>query len=409
MPKLDTFVIVGASLAGAKAAEALRSEHFAGRIVLIGDETRRPYERPPLTKGFLLGTADAESPFLHEPDWYATHDIDLRLGARVTEVDVRNRIVRTGAEAIAYDRLLLATGSAPRRFPGPGGDRENVLYLRSYDDSQRLSGVLRDGGHLTIVGSGWIGLEVAAVARQRGIEVTVVTPDSVPLGRVLGDRIGGVFTELHRSHGVDFRFGRRVRELRGGTRVEQVLLDDGTTVQTDNVLVAIGAEPNVDLAERAGLAVANGVLVDAYHRTADPSVFAAGDIANVDHPRYGTRIRVEHWSNALHSGPAAARSMLGSGTPWTRVPYFFTDQYDLSMEYAGRLTPGADLVVRGELDKRECIVFWTVGGQVVAGMNVNVWDVNDQIQNLIEAGFSGHRVDSARLADPAVPLAELLP
>ncbi|TDC33215.1 NAD(P)/FAD-dependent oxidoreductase [Micromonospora sp. 15K316] len=410
MPNPDTFVIVGASLAGAKAAEALRSEGFAGRVVLIGDDARRPYERPPLTKGLLLGTADAESPFLHELDWYAQHDIDLRLGVRVTDLDVRNRTVRTGTEEVAYDRLLLATGSTPRRFPGPGGDRENVLYLRSYDDAQRLSDVLRDGGQLTIIGSGWIGMEVAAVARQRGVSVTVVTPDSVPLGRVLGDRIGAVFADLHRGHGVDFRFGSRVQELRGGTRVEQVLLDDGTTVETDHVLVAIGADPDVELARRAGLAVGNGVLVDAYHRTSDPNVFAAGDIANVDHPRYGTRIRVEHWANALHSGPAAARSMLDRGTPWTRVPYFFTDQYDLGMEYAGWLPPGstADLVVRGDLEARECIVFWAVDGRVAAGMNVNVWDVNDQIQKLIEAGFSGRRVDPARLADPTVPLADLL-
>ncbi|MEU4688907.1 FAD-dependent oxidoreductase [Actinoplanes sp. NPDC023714] len=389
----ETFVIVGASLAGTRAAETLRGEGFEGRVVLIGEDERLPYERPPLSKGLLLDQAD---PFLHDESWYADQRIEVRLGERVEDLDVAARTVH----GVGYDRLLLATGSRPRRLPGS----DHCLYLRTYDDALRLKDVLAAGGRLTVVGSGWIGLEVAAAARQRDVAVTVITPETVPLQNVLGTKVGAVFADLHRAHGVGFRFGSGVAAIDGTA----VRLTDGSTVDGDHVLVAIGAQPNVELAERAGLAVDGGVLVDAHHRTSDPAVFAAGDIASVDHPLYRTRIRVEHWGNALDSGPAAARSMLGGGSPWTKVPYFFTDQYDLGMEYAGTLEPGAELIVRGDLAKRECIVFWVLDGRVTAGMNINVWDVTDQIQELITAGFGGHRVDVARLADPAVPLPELL-
>jgi 3-phenylpropionate/trans-cinnamate dioxygenase ferredoxin reductase subunit len=408
-----TFVIVGASLAGAKAAETLRKEGFDGRIVLLGDDPRRPYERPPLSKDLLLGKADPESPYVFDPQWYTGHDVDLRVGTRVTALDAGQRKVRTATgEEIRYDRLLLATGSSPRPLALPGADLPNVSTLRTYDDSERLAAILLPGTRLTIVGSGWIGLEVAAAARTRGAEVTVVTPDAVPLQHVMGDEIGRAFGTLHTGHGVDFRFGRQVTGLLAEDgKVTQVLLDDGTALGTDHVLVAIGASPNVELAEKAGLAVANGVLVDALHRTSDPDIFAAGDIAAVDHPLLHARVRVEHWANALNSGPAAARAMLGQGTAWDHLPYFFTDQYDLGMEYAGWLAPGAEpeIVVRGDLAGLECIVFWTVDGHVAAGMNVNVWDVTDQIQDLIKAGLRGAVVDPARLADPAVALPDLLP
>ncbi|WP_305785685.1 NAD(P)/FAD-dependent oxidoreductase [Symbioplanes lichenis] len=406
MASSETFVIAGAGLAGAKAAETLRAEGFGGRIVLAGAEQRRPYERPPLSKGLLLGAAG--SPFVHDADWYAGHDVELRTGVTVTAIDRGGRAVVAGPERIPYDKLLLATGSSPRRWPGPGGDLAGVRYLRTWEDSLALAAELTAGRRVTVLGSGWIGLEVAAAARERGAEVTVVTPAPAPLHRVLGERIGGMLAGLHREHGVTFRFGTRVRELLGDDHVRRVLLDDWTAVETDLVVVGIGAVPTVSLAARAGLAVEGGVLVDAYHRTSDPSIFAAGDIAAVQHPLYGRRVRVDHWANALHSGPAAARSMLDNGTPWARVPYFFTDQYDLGLEYAGLLEPGVayDVVVRGDLDKRECLVFWTSEGRVAAGMNVNVWDVTDRIQDLITAG---RPVDPARLADPAVPLEELIP
>lgn len=387
----ETYVIVGASLAGAKAAETLRSEGFTGRVLLIGEEHQRPYERPPLSKGMLLGDAD---PFLHDESWYASQDIELRLGTRVTEISVKEKTFKTGETILSYDKLLLATGASPRRLSTPGGN-----YLRNFDDSRALSAILDTPGHLTIIGSGWIGLEVAAAARQRGVAVTVVTPDSVPLRQPLGEQVGAAFADLHRRHGVDFRFGAQVAEL----RERQVVLGDGSVLDTDHVLVAIGATPNVELAEQAGITVDNGILVDAFHRTSAPEVFAAGDVANVDHPRYG-RLRVEHWANALNSGPAAARSMLGNGTAWDAVPYFFTDQYDLGMEFAGLLEPGATLIVRGDLPGLNGIVFWTVNGRVIAGMNLNVWNVTDDIQALIT---SGRTVGAGRLADPSVPLNEV--
>jgi 3-phenylpropionate/trans-cinnamate dioxygenase ferredoxin reductase component len=405
------FAIVGASLAGAKAAETLRAEGFTGRVVLIGDDHRRPYERPPLSKDLLLGTAAPGAPYVHGGGWYAAHDVELRLQTRVTRLDRRRKVLRTAAgEDIGYDRLLLATGSSPRKLPVPGAGLGNVLKLRTFDDSDRISALMTDGARLTIVGSGWIGLEIAAAARSRGTEVTVVTPDSAPLQRVLGEDLAAVFDRLHRRHGVDFRYGAHVAEFRGDRDVGQVVLDDGSVIETDYVLVAIGAEANLELAEQAELAVDGGVLVDAYHRTSDPDVFAAGDIANIDHPLLGQRIRVEHWANALQSGPAAARAMLDQGTPWNHLPYFFTDQYELGMEYAGWVPPGAhtELVIRGNLAKLEAIVFWTVEGRVAAGMNINVWEVTDQIQDLVRAGLAGARIDPVRLADPTIALPELL-
>jgi 3-phenylpropionate/trans-cinnamate dioxygenase ferredoxin reductase subunit len=409
---MPSFVIVGAGLAGAKAAETLRDEGFDGSVVLIGEEPERPYERPPLSKGLLLGSATRDSAFVHDPDWYRDHGVDLRTGTAVTSVDRdRREVTLAGGERLGYDRLLLATGARPRTLPVPGAELDGVLYLRTLADSRRVDQALVAGSQLVIVGAGWIGLEVAAAARQRGVTVDVVETADLPLQRVLGDRMAGVFADLHREHGVTFHFGTQVARFDGGARASRVVLSDGTALPADAVLVAVGARPNTELAERAGLAVDNGVLVDAGLRTSDPHIYAAGDVANVEHPSLGTRIRVEHWANALHAGPAAARAMLGGQVSYDWLPYFYTDQYDLGMEYSGWVPPAATdrIVVRGDLAKREFIVFWTDGGRVVAGMNVNVWDVADPIRDIIGAGLTGHRVDWAELADPALPLEDLTP
>ncbi|MDR7275064.1 NAD(P)/FAD-dependent oxidoreductase [Catenuloplanes atrovinosus] len=405
MSEPESIVIAGAGLAGAKAAETLRTEGFGGRVTLLGSELLRPYERPPLSKGLLLGTAAPDEPFVHEAGWYAEHGVDLRLGAVVTGIDRAARVVRTASgEDVGYDRLLLATGAMPRRLDGSGTFAHT---LRTWTDADHFAAVLKEKARLVIVGAGWIGMEVAAAARQRGAQVTVVTPDRLPLRAVLGDTVAEVFAELHRAHGVEFRFGAHTTEI----RPDGVTLDDGTTLQADAVLVAIGAVPNAELAAEAGLATGDGVHVDALHTTSDPAIFAAGDLAAVDHPLLGARIRVEHWANALDSGPAAARAMLGRGTPWDKLPFFFTDQYDLGMEYAGWVPPGTQprVVVRGDLAGREAIVFWLAGDRVAAGMNLNVWDVQDQIQDLIRAGLAGRKVDLDRLADESVPLPDLLP
>ncbi|MEU5547082.1 FAD-dependent oxidoreductase [Streptomyces sioyaensis] len=403
-----TFVIVGASLAGAKAAEALRGHGFDGRILLIGDEPDRPYERPPLSKGYLQGKQDRDAIFVHPAQWYADQAVDLRRDTLVTALDRdRNTVTVSGGETIGYDKLLLTTGASPRPLPVPGADLEGVLYLRRVGDCERILQTFQSASRIIFVGGGWIGLEVAAAARDAGVAATVLEADDLPLLRVMGRRIAPIFADLHREHGVDLRLTARVAEIVGenGT-VAGVRLANGTRIEADAVVVGIGAVPNTHLADASGLHVDNGITVDASLRTSDPDIHAAGDVANAFHPMLGKHIRVEHWANALHQPDTAARSMLGQTATYDRVPYFFTDQYDLGMEYAGYTEPGGydDVVVRGDLTSRQFIAFWTAGDRVLAGMNVNIWDVNEAIQHLIR---SGARVDRVRLADPDVPLEEL--
>jgi 3-phenylpropionate/trans-cinnamate dioxygenase ferredoxin reductase subunit len=408
MPDEATYVIVGASLTGAKAAETLREEGFDGSVVLVGQERERPYERPPLSKGYLLGKEDRGSIYVHDEAWYAENDVDLRLGVTVTELDPGSRRVGLAdGGTIGYDRLLLATGATPRRLPVPGGDLDGVLYLRRVEDSERLGAALRAGGQVVIVGAGWIGLEVTAAAREFGCDVTVVEPEAGALHRHLGPELGMMFTDLHTEHGVVFRFGESVTELRGPAgSVREAVTSAGEVLPADIVVVGIGAIPATGLASAAGLDVANGVVADAGLHTSASEVFVAGDAANFFHPLLGKHIRVEHWANALNGGPAAARSMLGRGVSYDSVPYFYSDQYDLGMEAAGVPEPGSydQVLYRGDREAREFIAFWLSGGAVVAGMNVNVWDVNDDIQALIRAR---RVIDPARLTDPDVPLPEL--
>ena len=408
MPAEPAFVIVGAALTGAKAAETLREEGFGGSVTLIGTEADRPYERPPLSKGYLLGNEERESAFVHEPGWYAEHDVDLRLGVTVTAID---RAARTatldGGGTVGYDKLLICTGASPRRLRVPGADLDGVLYLRTIGDSERLSAAFTSGARVVIAGSGWIGLEAAAAARQAGCEVTVVEPEAGPLHRSIGPELGEVFARLHRSHGVIFRFGEGVSEITGNDgKVSGVVTSSGTELRADVVVVGIGVVPNTELGAQAGLEVSNGIVADETLRTSDPDIYAAGDVANAFNTVLGHRIRVEHWGNALASGPIAARAMLGQQVAYDLVPYFFSDQYDLGMECAGLPEPGSydDVVYRGDKDSLEFIAFWLNEGAVVAGMNVNVWDVNDDVQALIRAGSP---VDVSRLTNPDVPLTDL--
>jgi len=408
MPTEPTYLIVGASLAGAKAAETLRSEGFDGRVILLGSETERPYERPPLSKGYLLGKEEKSVIYVHEEGWYAEHEVDLRRGVTVASLDPAGRTVTTAdGESIGYDRLLLATGASPRRLNIPGADRDGVLYLRTVGDSERLAAAFQGGGRVVTVGAGWIGLEVTAAAREAGCEVTVVEPEPTALNRALGPELGEVFADLHREHGVQFRFGESVSELRGPAgQVGEVVTSSGVALPADVVVMAVGAVPNTGLAADAGLEIDNGVVADAALRTSDPSIYAAGDLANSYHPLLGRRVRVEHWANALNSGPAAARSMLGQDVVYDPVPYFFSDQYDLGMETAGLPEPGTydEVLYMGDRPGREFVAFWLRDGAVVAGMNVNVWDVSDDIQALIR---SAKKVDPARLTDPDIPIAEV--
>lgn len=405
MPDQQTFVIVGASLAGAKAAETLRSEGFDGRVVLIGEEPVRPYERPPLSKGYLRGEAGFDDAAVHQQDFYRDQDIELRTSTTVTGLDPRSsEVVLEGGERMSFDRLLLATGASPRRLAVPGADLEGVHYLRTVADADALRARLATPSRLVVIGAGWIGAEVAASARQMGADVAMVEMATVPLERVLGPELGEVYLRLHDAHGVDLHMGAGVEALLGSKAVEAVRLSDGTTLPAEAVVVGVGVTPRVDLARDAGLAVDNGVLVDEHLRTSVPAIFAAGDVANAFHPRYGTRIRLEHWSSALNQGPVAARAMLGRDVVYDRTPYFFSDQYDLGMEYRG-WAPAFDRVVfRGDPAGGEFLAFWLRHGTVVAAMNANVWDAGDAIEALLGAG---KQVDPEVLADPGVDLRDL--
>lgn len=414
----QTFVIVGAGLAGAKAAETLRAEGFTGRVILIGDERDHPYERPPLSKGYLDGKAERDSVFTHERAWYAGADVELHLGQPVTALDRYAKTVQLGDNTVIhYDKLLLATGSEPRRLDVPGTDLAGCPppapprpRRPAAQRARRPRPRQRPPGHRRV---SWIGLEVAAAARGYGAEVTVVEAEPTPLHQVIGPELGQIFTELHSAHGVRFHFGARLTEIVGQDgMVLAARTDDGEEHPAHDVLAAIGAAPRSALAEAAGLEMADrahggGIAVDASLRTSDPHIYAAGDVAAASHPLLGTRLRVEHWANALNGGPAAARAMLGQDVSYDRVPYFFSDQYDLGLEYSGWAPPGSydEVIIRGDAGKREFIAFWLKDRRVLAGMNVNVWDVTETIQELIR---ERRQHDPEALADPSVPLDSLL-
>lgn len=406
MDSTSRIVIVGGGLAGAKAAETVRDHGFDGQVTLLCRETERPYERPPLSKGYLLGTEERAKVFVHPPGWYADHDVDLRLGTpAVTLAPAEHEVETADGERIGYDALLMATGSAPNRLQVPGADLESVFYLRELGHAEHLLDVLEPGHRMVVIGAGWIGLEVAAAARAHDVDVTVVEQAETPLAGVLGTRVGEVFADLHRRRGVDVRTGTGVRQIVGDAgRVVAVVTTSGEEILADTVMVGIGASPVVDLAEGAGLEVDDGVLVDASLRTSDPDIYAAGDIASVAHPLLGTRVRVEHWANALDSGPAAARAMVGETVSYDRLPFFFTDQYDLGMEYVGHAPQDAlnEVVLRGDVAGLSFHAFWLSGGRVCAGMQVNMWD--EGIGPVEELVRSGREVDPARLADPEISL-----
>ncbi len=406
MAAKPTYVIAGASLAGAKAAETLRAEGFDGRVVLVGEESVRPYERPPLSKAYLRGEVGFDAAAVHEDAFYKDHEIELLTSTTVTAVDTASRTVTLDPGGrLPYDQLLVATGATLRRLSVPGSQLAGIHYLRSLESCDVLRRALVTASRVVVVGAGWIGSEVAASARQMGKEVALVEAARVPLERVLGAEVGAVFRDLHVDHGIECHFGVGVEAFRGSTTAEQVALSDGTVVAGDMFVVGVGVSPRTELVENAGMALDNGIVVDEHLATSVPGVWAAGDVANAWHPTLGTRIRLEHWSAALNQGPVAARNMLGRPTAYTKIPYFFSDQYDLGMEYSGIATSWDRVVYRGDPAEREFIAFWLDSGRVLAGMNVNVWDVADQVAALVA---SGQPVDAEALADPTVDLVSLV-
>jgi 3-phenylpropionate/trans-cinnamate dioxygenase ferredoxin reductase component len=404
----QTFVIVGAGLAGAKAAQELRERGFDGRVVLVGAEPERPYERPPLSKDYLRGESEREKAHVHPAGFYEEQEIDLETGSAVTAIDPgSSRVLLEDNRELAYDRLLLTMGAEPRRLPIPGAELDGIHYLRTFADADALRARLDAGaGRVAVVGAGWIGSEVAASARQRGLEVTVIDPLALPNERIFGTEVGSFYRDVHMQHGVEMLLGRGVEAFEGNGGVARVRLSDGALVECDFAVVGVGVAPRSDLARDAGLAVENGIVVDEHLLTSVPNIYAAGDVANAWHPFYERRIRVEHWANALNQGPAAARSMLGEDVSYERIPYFFSDQYDVGMEYSGYAESWDEVVLRGDPGAGEGFVaFWLRDGHVLAGMNVNVWDVNQHVQELIRAR---RPVDPRALADPATPLDSLV-
>jgi 3-phenylpropionate/trans-cinnamate dioxygenase ferredoxin reductase subunit len=401
-----TFVIVGASLAGAKAAGELRERGFDGRVVLVGAESERPYERPPLTKDYLQGKSERQKAYVHDEDFYGQQEIELRTGKVAESIDPQaSTVTLAGGETLAYDSLLLTTGAEPRKISVPGADLDGVHYLRTFADCDALRERLGSGGgRVAVVGAGWIGSEFAASARGAGLDVTVIDPLALPNERIFGAEIGAFYRDVHVRNGVEMVLEDGVEALEGEGAVTAVRTASGRLVECDFVVIGVGVIPRVTLAEAAGLTVENGIQVDAACRTSAPNVFAAGDVANAWHPFYDRHIRVEHWANALNQGPAAARSMLGDAVSYDRIPYFFSDQYDVGMEYSGYATDWDEVVFRGDREGGEFVAFWLADGRVVGGMNVNVWDVNEHVQALIR---SRQQVNAGALRDTDTPLESL--
>lgn len=405
----QTFVIVGASLAGAKAAETLRVEGFEGRVVLIGEEAERPYERPMLSKEYLRGEKPAGKLYVHDEGFYADNEIELLTGTRAESLDPgAHEVTLAGGDRVPYSRLLLSTGAAPRRLSLPGADLAGVLYLREMGDSDALRAAITAASRVVVVGAGWIGSEVAASARQLGAEVAVVAPGAVPLERILGPEVGGVYRDLHQEHGVALHLSTQIEAILGNGSAQGVRTTDGSVVKGDLVVVGVGASPRDELAREAGLTLENGIVVDQFLRTSDPDVFAAGDVAATWNTLYNRRIRLEHWANAHNQGQVAARNMLdpaGRAAAYDKLPYFYSDQYDLGMEYNGFAADWDRVVLRGDPAGGEFLAFWLKDGHVLAGMNANVWDQGDGIKALVRGDAT---VSAEALADPSIPLTDIL-
>jgi 3-phenylpropionate/trans-cinnamate dioxygenase ferredoxin reductase subunit len=399
----DTHVLVGGGVAAATAAVSLREAGVDGRIVLVGEEPDAPYERPELSKGFLAGDKELPDLAVKPEEWYADNGVELLLGRRVTAIDRRDRAVELdGGERLGYDRLLLATGSAPRKLKLPGNDLDGVHYLRRVGNSESIRSAIAAGGPIVVIGGGWIGLEVAAVARTKGVEVTLLEMAPTPLFGVLGEQVGSTFTTLHRDHGVDVRTTVGVTALRGDGKVEAVELADGSVVPAAAVVAGVGILPRTELAEQARLATDNGILVDARLRTEDPAIWAAGDVADAENDWVGRHLRAEHFANANDQGPFAGRSMAGATDRWATPPFFWSDQYDVGLEYRGWADPAASrVVVRGTPGKGPWIAFWLDGDRVAAGLHVNAWDDADAVKALVVGKAA---VDADALADRARPL-----
>jgi 3-phenylpropionate/trans-cinnamate dioxygenase ferredoxin reductase subunit len=401
----ENFVVVGASMAGGRAAETLRQEGFDGRIILIGAEPERPYERPPLSKDVLRDGAPEDKVYLRPPDYYSEQSIELRLGTRAERLIPSDRtIVLANGERIPYDKLLIATGAKVRRLNVPGVDLPGVHYLRTIRDATAIRDASRVGGRVVVIGAGFIGAEVAASCRMKGLDVTVLEMLPVPLQRVLGDKIGQIYARIHRDHGIDLRLGEGIAEFRGAGRLEEVVTSSGQRIECSVAVVGVGVQPDVDWLQGSGVEIQNGILVDEFSATSVPGVYAAGDVANWWHPALGERLRVEHWDNAQNQGIAAAKSMLGKGEPYAPIPYFWSDQYDLTLQYVGHASGEDEVVFRGAPDPHKLLAFYLRDGRLRAAIGVNRFKDITAARRLMRSGVE---VTREQLADEQVDLRKL--
>ncbi|MGB2696120.1 MAG: FAD-dependent oxidoreductase [Dehalococcoidia bacterium] len=403
----QTFVIVGANLAGGRAAQALRSEGFAGRIVLIGEEPDPPYERPPLSKEYLRGQMPKEKLFIAERVFYDANNIELRLDVRATRIDVQERAVELASgERVSFDKLLIATGGRPRRIDVPGADLDGVYYLRDIADCEAIAAELREGRRVVVVGAGFIGAEVAASARVQGLEVTALEIASVPLERAVGADVGQIYAQMHRDHGVDLRLDEGIARIEGSVRAERVITTKDNAIDCDFVVVGVGLQPNVEIADGSGVeATANGIIVDEFCQTNMPGIFVAGDVALFYHPLLGERVRLEHWANAQNQGRAAALNMLGRREAYAEVPWFWSDQYDVNMQYAGHASTWDETVVRGSVGDRKFTVFYLRDGALLGALAFNRFRDIRHARELIRARV---HADPAQLRDEDIELRSLL-
>jgi 3-phenylpropionate/trans-cinnamate dioxygenase ferredoxin reductase subunit len=404
---MPTIAIVGASLAGSSAAATLREEGFDGRVLLIGSEPQLPYDRPPLSKNYLRGVVPFEKTLLRPPDFYRERAIEMRLGTTVTRVDPEKRTLElTGGERLEFDQLLIATGGRNRRFPIPGLDLPGVYDLRTVADADRIREAIKGGGRAVVVGMGFIGAEVAASLRQSGLEVVAIEPFKTPLYRALGEEIGRVVEGLHRDQGVEMILDDAVTAFEGAGRVERVVTRNGRRIECSLAVFGLGIEPATDLVAGTAVRVDNGILVDDQCRTNVPGIFAAGDVANHYHPVCGRQMRVEHWQNGVKQGAAAARSMLGRGQSYDEVHWFWSDQFDANIQYAGFHAAWDAIVVRGSLPERKFLAFYLADGRVESAVAINQGRDLRRTLPIIKARVA---VDPQRLADPAVDLRTLAP
>jgi 3-phenylpropionate/trans-cinnamate dioxygenase ferredoxin reductase subunit len=399
----DPIVLIGAGRCSASAASALRALGFDGRVVMIGAETELPYERPPLSKEYLLGDSDAETLSIHDRAWYVENDIELVLGERIEAVDPPAQSVRlSGGAVLGYDQLLIATGARPRQLPGLKSDR--IFSLRTRADSDRLAESFRSGEELVILGGGFIGCEVAASARAMGVPVTVLEMEENPLHGVLGPDVAALIGDIHREAGVKLRTTERVLSVTETADGLSVHTDKGT-LSCARLLVAIGCEPNVGFLDGSGVRCGNGVLVDEYCRTGVERIFAAGDVAAHHHPLFDAHIRVEHYDNAVKQGAAAAASMLGRGEPFLDPHWFWSDQYDHKLQSVGIARGWDEMVTRGNVEARDFSVFYLRDGVVLSVFGINRPGDVSVGRRMVTAGF---RPDPDRLRDPAEKLKRMM-